>query len=69
MHKYDPTTYTVIGFSQAGRKQTTILAENYQKAVEAATLWDTENHGTSVILKCLRNSALSSPCFPEADQQ
>lgn len=68
MHKYDPKTYTIVCFSQAGRRVEEQLASNYQEAREAADSWKAETGGTAAVLMCIFNNALLRPVLPEGDQ-
>lgn len=68
-HKYDPKTYSVICFSQAGRRAEEKLARNFQEARDLADTWKAEKGGTAAVLMCVLNNALMRPTLPEGEQQ
>ena len=67
-HKNDPGAYTITVYSPLGRKRGTATRTNRMKAEALARRWVRMTGGSATIHRCLWNSSLGRPSYPEAMQ-
>ena len=68
-HPYDPGSYHLLLFSAAGRRRPRkMLVRNFIRAQRACHRWVRRTGGSAVVMKCLYNTQLARPAYPEKMQ-
>ena len=67
-HKNDPGAFTITVYSKLNRKRGSSTRTSLDQAKALASRWARRTGGSAVIHRCLHNTALGRPSYPEAWQ-
>jgi len=65
LHKNDPGAYTITVYSRLNRKRGVSTRASLTQAEALAKRWARRTGGSAVIHRCLHNTALMRPSYPE----